>query len=154
MPFVRGHFRQGGWVRPHFRRSPSRTVGLGGVTLALIGLAVVGLLGHAGGIPMPPQTVPSTPPPIIAPVTPPRQYIVQVASAVRREEAKEVAAGLKARGVWNAAVLRSDRYQGLRPGYWVTYIGPFEATRQGQLRAERTRQQHAGALVRLVRRRT
>jgi hypothetical protein len=122
--------------------------------LALVGLAVVGLLGRAGGIPMPPQTVPSTHPPIIAPLAPPRQYIVQIASAVRRDEAEKIAAGLKARGVRNAAVLRSDHYRGLRQGYWVTYIGPFEANTRGRIRAEGVRQRHTGSIVRLIRRRT
>ena len=55
MPRVRGHFRNGTWVRSHYRR-PSRTAGLGGVALAVAVLAAVGTLGAAGGPPTPPTT--------------------------------------------------------------------------------------------------
>lgn len=47
--------------------------------------------------------------------------------------------------------LRSGAYDGLRPGYWVTYIGPFEATADGRRQAERVQHQLPGTLVRLIR---
>jgi hypothetical protein len=49
MPKVRGHFRNGTWVRSHYRRRPGNA-GLGGMALAVAVLAVVGTLGAAGGI--------------------------------------------------------------------------------------------------------
>jgi hypothetical protein len=48
-------------------------------------------------------------------------------------------------------VLRSGAYEGLRPGYWVTYIGPFEATADGRRQAKRVQHQLPGTLVRLIR---
>lgn len=149
MPFVRGHFRKGSWVRPHFRRPQSRTTGLGGVTLALVALAVVGLFGRAGGMLMlPPRVTPPSQPPVIMPASPPRQFIVQVVSAAQQEEAKQVARALRAHGARNVGELRSDQYEGLRQGYWVTFIGPFEGTRAGRIQAERVQKDHSGSLVR------
>jgi hypothetical protein len=51
----------------------------------------------------------------------------------------------------NAGVLRSEAYKGLRPGYWVAYIGAFEATSRGRRQAKRVQQQLPGTLVRLIR---
>jgi hypothetical protein len=153
MPFVRGHFRKGSWVRPHFRRAPGRGVSLGGVTLALVGLAMVGLLGRAGGMPMPPNVTRPSQRPVIVPASPPKQYIVQVASAVQQGEAKRVARALRAHETRNVSLLRSDEYEGLRQGYWVTFIGPFEGTREGRIQAERVQKRHPGSLVRLIRHR-
>jgi hypothetical protein len=48
-------------------------------------------------------------------------------------------------------VLRSGAYHGLRPGYWVTYLGPFQATSRGLNQAERVQQQLSGTLIRLIR---
>lgn len=36
-------------------------------------------------------------------------------------------------------------------GYWVAYVGSFEATSRGRKEAERVRQQLPGSLVRLIR---
>ena len=79
------------------------------------------------------------------------RYIVQVASAAQRAQAESAAKELERHGWPNAGVLRSGAYQGLRPGYWVTYIGPFQATSRGRHQAERVRQQLPGTLVRLIR---
>ena len=85
MPKVRGHFRNGTWVRSHYRRRPGNA-GLGGMALAVAVLAVVvvGTLGAAGGSPTPSTTTlppePRTHRPAPAPGRP--HYIVQVASAV------------------------------------------------------------------------
>lgn len=151
MPYVRGHFRNGTWVRSHYRRPP-RTAGLAGIALAVVVLGVLGTLGAAGGSPTPPPTTqPSEPPRRTAPAPGRQHYIVQVASAVQRSEAESAARELVRRGWRSAGVLRSGAYDGLRPGYWVAYVGSFEATSHGQREAERVRQQLPGSLVRLIR---
>jgi hypothetical protein len=151
MPRVRGHFRNGTWVRSHYRRPPSNA-GLGGMALVVAVLAVVGTLGAGGGPPTPSTTTqPTERPPRTAPSPGHRHYIVQVASAGQRSKAESAAQELVRHGWGNAGVLRSGAYEGLRPGYWVTYLGPFEATAHGQRQAERVQQQLPGTLVRLIR---
>jgi hypothetical protein len=151
MPKVRGHFRNGTWVRSHYRRRPG-TAGLGGIALAVIVLGVMGTLGGPGGPPTPSTTtLPSEPPRRTAPAPGRPHYIVQVASAVRRSEADSAATELVRQGWRNAGVLRSGAYDGLRQGYWVTYVGSFEATSRGRRKAERAQQQLPGSLVRLIR---
>ena len=59
----------------------------------------------------------------------------------RRAQAAQAAAGLRARGYGKAGVLRSDHYQGLRPGYWVTYIGPYPPTERGRVQARSVQRQ-------------
>jgi hypothetical protein len=150
MPRVRGHFRNGTWVRSHYRRPP-RNAGLGGMALAVAVLALVGTLGAGGGPPAPSTTTqPTRPPPKTAPSPGHRHYIVQVASAVQRYQAESAAQQLVQQGWRNAGVLRSGAYDGLRPGYWVAYIGPFEATAHGRRQAEWVQQQLPGTLVRLI----
>ena len=152
MPRVRGHFRNGGWVRSHYRRPPRNAAGLGGMALAVVVLAVIGTLGAGGGAPTPSTTTQSTEQPSRSAPSPRRhRYIVQVASAAQRAQAESAAKELERHGWPNAGVLRSGAYQGLRPGYWVTYIGPFQATSRGRHQAERVRQQLPGTLVRLIR---
>ena len=154
MPKVRGHFRNGTWVRNHYRRRPraAGTAGLGGITLAIVVLGVVGALGASGGSPTPSTTtLPTEPPRRTAPAPGRSHYVVQVASAVQRSEADSVARELVRDGWRNAGVLRSGAYEGLRPGYWVAYVGPFEATSLGQRQAERVQLQLPGSLVRLIR---
>src|SRR5919106_4112526 len=122
MPKVRGHFRNGTWVRSYYRRRP-RNAGLGGIALAVVVLGVVGTLGASGGSPTPSTTTPPTDPPRRTAPAPGRShYIVQVASAVQRSEAESVTRGLVRRGWHDAGVLRSGAYEGLRPGYWVAYV--------------------------------
>jgi hypothetical protein len=151
MPYVRGHSRNGAWVRRHYRRPP-RSAGLAGIALALVVLGVLGTLGAAGGSPTPPTTTqPPEPPRRTAPAPGRQHYIVQVASAAQRSEAESVARELVRRGWRNANVLRSGAYDGLRPGYWVAYVGSFEATSRGRREAERVQEQLPGSLVRLIR---
>jgi hypothetical protein len=151
MPRVRGHFRNGSWVRSHYRRPP-RNAGLGGMALAVAVLAVIGTLGGSGGPPTPSTTtLPTEPSPRTAPLPGRRHYIVQVASAVQRTQAESVAKGLVRHGWHNVGVLRSSAYEGLRPGYWVAYIGPFQASSGGRRQAEGVRQQLPGTRVRLIR---
>lgn len=151
MPKVRGHFRNGTWVRSHYRRRPGNA-GLGGMALAVAVLAVVGTLGAAGGSPTPSTTTLPPEPPHRTARTPGRShYIVQVASAVLRSQAESAAMELVRHGWRNPGVLRSGAYEGLRPGYWVAYVGPFEATSRGRREAERVQQQLPGSLVRLIR---
>jgi hypothetical protein len=151
MPKVRGHFRNGTWVRSHYRRRPGNA-GLGGLALAVIVLGVVGTLGSGGGTPIPSTTtLPTEPPHRTAPAPGHPHYIVQVASAVQRSRADSAVRELVRHGWRNATVLRSDAYDGLRPGYWVAYVGTFEATSRGRKEAERVRQQLPGSLVRLIR---
>jgi hypothetical protein len=122
------------------------------MALAVAILAVVGTLGAGGGPPTPSTTTqPTEPPPKTAPSLGHQHYIVQVASAVQRAQAESVAKELVGHGWRSAGVLRSTAYDGLRPGYWVTYIGPFEATARGRRQAERVQQQLPGTLVRLIR---
>jgi hypothetical protein len=151
MPKVRGHFRNGTWVRSHYRRRPGNA-GLGGMVLAVAVLAVVGTLGAAGGPPTPSTTtLPTEPPPRTAPSPGRPRYIVQVASAVQRAQAESAARKLARHGWRTAGVLRSGAYEGLRPGYWVAYVGSFNATPRGRREAERVQQQLPGTLVRLIR---
>jgi hypothetical protein len=151
MPKVRGHFRNGTWVRSHYRRRPGNA-GLGGMALAVAILAAVGTLGAAGGSPTPSTTtLPPEPPPRTAPAPGRPHYIVQVASAVQRSQAESAATELVGHGWRNAGVLRSGAYEGLRSGYWVAYVGPFEATSRGRREAERVQRQLPGTLVRLIR---
>jgi hypothetical protein len=151
MPRVRGHFRNGTWVRSHYRRRPGNA-GLGGMALAVAVLAVAGTWGAAGGSPTPSTTtLPPEPPRRIAPAPGRPHYIVQVASAAQRSQAESAAMELVRHGWRNAGVLRSGAYDGLRPGYWVAYVGPFEATSPGRQEAERVQQQLPGTLVRLIR---
>ena len=153
MTKVRGHFRNGTWVRSYHRRRPGNA-GLGGMALAVAVLAVVvvGTLGAAGGPPTPSTTtLPTEPPRRTAPAPGRPHHIVQVASAVQRSQAESAATELVRHGWRNAGVLRSGAYDGLRPGYWVAYVGPFEATSPGRQKAERVQQQLPGTLVRLIR---
>jgi hypothetical protein len=91
MPRVRGHFRNGTWVRSHYRRPP-RNAGLGGMALAVAALAVIGTLGSAGGPPSPSTTTLPTEPHLRTTPSPGRpHYIVQVASAIQRSEAESAA---------------------------------------------------------------
>lgn len=52
-------------------------------------------------------------------------YVAIVSSNAEEGEAQADAAELTERG-WDAAVLRSDDYGSLEPGFWVAYVGPFE----------------------------
>jgi hypothetical protein len=125
---------------------------LAGIALAVVVLGVLGTLGAAGGLPTPPTTTqPPEPPRRTAPAPEHQQYIVQVASAVQRSEAESVAQALVRRGWRDASVLRSAAYDGLRPGYWVAYVGPFEATSRGRREAEGVQDRLPGSLVRLIR---
>jgi hypothetical protein len=157
MPRVRGHFRNGTWVRSHHRRPPrtagtAGTAGLGAVVLVLIVLGVMGALGAGGDPPTSSTTtLPTEPPGRTAPTPGHSQYIVQVASAVQRSEADSAARELVGHGWRNAGVLRSGAYEGLRPGFWVAYVGSFEATSGGRRAAERAQQRLPGSLVRLIR---
>lgn len=151
MPRVRGHFRNGTWVRSHFRRPPRRA-GLGGMVLAVIVLGVVGTFRTDGGPPTPSTTTnPAQTPRQAAPEPGRPHYIVQVASTVQRGQVENVAAELARRGRRNAGVLRSGAYRGLRPGYWVAYVGPFDATTHGRAKAKKAQRQLPGSLVRLIR---
>jgi hypothetical protein len=152
VPYVRGHFRSRGWVRPHWRRPPGGGAGVVG-TLLLVAIIVATLAGAGGALPER-QAPPSTrPPALIPPDTKERQYIVQVASMTRREQAAHAASALWARGYGKAGVLHSDDYQGLRAGYWVTYIGPYPPTERGRAQASTVQRRLRSALVRLVSRR-
>jgi hypothetical protein len=152
MHYVRSHFRNGTWVRGYLRRSPRRA-GLGGMVLAVMVLGVLGSLGFAGGLPTTPSTTtpPAQVPRTIAPERGQTYYIVQVASAVQRAQAETVRAELVRHGHRNAGVLRSDAYRGLRPGYWVTYVGPFKATTRGRTKAEQVQRELPGSLLRVIR---
>ena len=150
MPYVRGHFRNGTWIKSHYRRPP-RGAGLAGIMLVVIVLVVLGTLG-AAGLPAPPTTTqPPEPPRRTGPAPGRQRYIVQVASAVQRSRADSVTKELLRRGWRNAGVLRSGAHDGLRPGYWVAYVGPFEATSRGRREAERVQERLPGSLVRLIR---
>jgi cell division protein FtsN len=53
------------------------------------------------------------------------RYLAQLGSFRLRADADRFAADLGARGL-HAAVLRSDAYVEMQPGYWVVYLGFFE----------------------------
>jgi hypothetical protein len=160
--FVSGHFREGRWVRPHFRNTPGAArlpslraprrrrggtgLGLLGITAVALGIAALGATSTPTTPAVPTPSSPST----TAPAPRPRsgQYIVQFASTVHPQQAQHVAAQLRAKGWTNVGVLRSDRYPPLRPGYWVTYIGPYPATHGGEAKARDALQRLPGALLR------
>jgi hypothetical protein len=149
VPYVRGHIRAGRWVRPHWRRPPGGGAGIVGALLLVA--IVVGTLAGAGGALPRQQPPPSTRPPVqVSPESRGRQYIVQVASMTRRAQAAQAAAALQAGGYGKAGVLRSDHYLGLRPGYWVTYIGPYPLTERGRAQARTVQRRLGSGLVRLV----
>jgi cell division septation protein DedD len=66
-----------------------------------------------------PHTQSEEPPP--APIS---GYIAQLGSFQYRDNAERYAADFRARGL-HAAILRSDSYRELVPGYWVVYVGFF-----------------------------
>ncbi len=66
-----------------------------------------------------PQSAPT------ADAAPPPRYLAQLGSFRLRADADRFAADLGVRGL-DAAVLRSDAYVEMRPGYWVVYLGFFE----------------------------
>jgi hypothetical protein len=68
----------------------------------------------------------------------------------RRAQATQAATALRARGYGEAGVLRSDHYRGLRPGYWVAYVGPYPPTERGRAQARSVQRRLGSALVRLV----
>jgi hypothetical protein len=158
VPDVRPHYRNGHHVRGHWRRGPGGALGLGGGAVALAVVAVVAALSMASWL-SPPPARPNPAKPTPTPATPKLQapqtdrshYIVQVASESRRDQAVAHATGLQARGFPNASVLRSDRYQPLRPGWWVTYVGPYAPTRAGKAQATATQRRLPDSLVRLIR---
>lgn len=45
MPHVRGHYRKGRWVRPHYRRSPG--VGVGAVLAIIFVLWIISKMNGA-----------------------------------------------------------------------------------------------------------
>jgi hypothetical protein len=46
VPHVKGHYRNGRWVRPHFRRAPSSAVGIGTVVFLI---AIILIIAKAYG---------------------------------------------------------------------------------------------------------
>ena len=68
----------------------------------------------------------TAPPPTAAPGDlPSPTYVAIVSSNVDEGEARADAAELTERG-YDGAVLRSDDYGSLEPGFWVAYVGPFD----------------------------
>jgi hypothetical protein len=101
-------------------------------------------LGPEGPAPAP------KPPAVQAHRTDRSHYIVQVASEPRREKAATNAASLQGRGFRNAGVLRSDHYRPLRPGWWVTYIGPYAPTPAGRAEATAIQRRLPDCLIRRI----
>jgi hypothetical protein len=149
VPYVRGHLRAGRWVRPYWRRPPGGGAGIAGALL-LVAIVVATLAGAGGALPRRPPPSSTRPPVQSSPEPSARQYIVQVASMTRRAQAAQAAAALQARGYGKAGVLHSDHYRGLRPGYWVTYVGPYPLTERGRAQARSVQRRLGTALVRLV----
>jgi len=52
-------------------------------------------------------------------------FVAIVSSNAAQADAQADAAELTERG-YDGAVLRSDEYGSLEPGFWVAYVGPFE----------------------------
>ena len=126
--------------------------------MVLAVVAVVAALSMASWLSPPPaRPEPTKPTPspkaprLQAPRTDRTHYIVQVASELRRDQAVAHATRLQARGFPNAGVLRSDRYQPLHPGWWVTFVGPYAPTRAGKAQATATHRRLPDSLVRLIR---
>jgi hypothetical protein len=64
-----------------------------------------------------------------------RGWVIQAASDTSRDAAMRTARQ-HARDGYRSGVLRSDEYRPFKAGYWVTYLGPWPATKQGQRQAQ------------------
>jgi hypothetical protein len=152
--YVRPHIRGSSYVRGYWRRSPGGGLGLFGGVLVLAVLAGLFIALQPGSAPT--QPGPSRPAPaprspaLQAPKTDRSQYIVQVASEQHRGQAAARTARLHARGFRNSGVLSSDHYRPLRPGWWVTYVGPYAPTPTGKAQANATQRRLPDSLVRLI----
>jgi hypothetical protein len=150
-----GHFRNGRWVRPHFRNTPGTSRLL--PRQLLVGVVVALALACLGSAPWCLASPRSASPvlthhrvrrrrrrahPPASPCPSPARANISSSSQApaRPQQAQQVAAQLSAQGWTNVGVLRSDRYPPLHPGYWVTYLGPCPATKAGQAKARNAQQ--------------
>lgn len=76
--------------------------------------------------------------------------IVQVSSHATRPAAQAAARRLIKRG-FQSKVLVSDNFRPLNPGYFVVFVGPYEASPTGRAEARRVQAKLPGTLVREVR---
>jgi eukaryotic-like serine/threonine-protein kinase len=88
--------------------------------------------GSAGSAP-----ATATPPPASASGWPPGKsaFTVVVASMPSKAAAEDKLAKAKAAGITGAAILRSDDFPTLNPGYWVVFDGQYDAVDQAQTQA-------------------
>src|SRR4051812_39505754 len=114
---VRGYWRQGRYVRSYTRRPPAKVGAAGALLLvALIAIVVLAGRGHMASVGGIPGSTPRT--------TPIHGYVVQVASDRDRASADALRRKIESAGR-RASVIRSDGYARLRPGWYVTVVGPF-----------------------------
>lgn len=78
--------------------------------------------------------------------------VVQVASFPTRDEGQGEVRKLQRSGL-DAGVLRSDKYAPMNKGWYVVYVGPFQATEKGRAQAEALTKEIDGSLVRTLHRR-
>ena len=90
--------------------------------------------------------------PIATPAASAPFMIVQVSSNPTRLQAQAKAQKLRQSGL-DAGVLLSDRYPEMHAGWYVVYVGPFEATAGGREQARAISKQIDGSFVRTVHRR-
>jgi cell division septation protein DedD len=131
-----------------FRPGPALVI-LGAIAGLVVG-GIVGLATAAGEAPKQPRAATATTAAPPATVSLAGQfYIVQVASDRDQPTAERNAGDLRGRG-FQANVLKSDDYAPLRGGYFVVYVGPFQATPDGKVQAQAQSARLGGRPVRLV----
>ena len=142
---VRGHWRQGHWVHSHVRRSPRETsAGLGFLLLLVVAFALAGEPGDGR----------ATPRPVVAKETASfdSANVVQIASDSSWAAAEARMRALASAG-HPAGVLVSDDYRELRPGWFVTFLGPYPSNDAGKRSASEAAAAHADSIPRHLTRR-
>jgi hypothetical protein len=106
-----------------------------------------------GGTPAPTDTS-ATPAPAAASGWPPGKsaFTVIVASMPSEAAAKTKLDAAKAAGITSAAILHSDDFPTLRPGYWVVFDGQYDTIEQAttQATADRGKGEFSDAYPRFV----
>jgi hypothetical protein len=141
--YVRPHQRRTGPVRGHWRRSSGQRASAAGVLLALAAAVVVVFFAGQG------HTLERSISDNAPKSTRIHGYVVQVASDREQVSAQATRRKMESAGR-PALVIRSDHYAELRPGWFVTVVGPFPPTPTGRAQAEATSRHLTGSIVRLL----
>lgn len=118
--------------------APTGATGAAGAQTAA---GATGPAGASGGAPAgAAPTTTATPPPAISGWPPGKSaYTVIVASMPSRTAAEDKLSKARAGGISGAAILHSDDFASLRPGYWVVFDGQFDTSAQASAQAQQDR---------------